>query len=127
MLTVVAALIEKDGKFLIARRSTGDSATLGMWEFPGGKVEEGEDERIAIEREIMEEFEVRVQANKFLVNSVFSYPDRTIDLRLYECIYVDGEFHLHAHSEYRFVDKRELFNYCFAPADVALVEFLMKQ
>ena len=56
MITVVAALIEKDGKYLIARRSTGSSDVLGKWEFPGGKVEKDESEEHALEREIKEEF-----------------------------------------------------------------------
>ena len=56
MIKVVAALIEKDNKFLIARRSTGDENVLGKWEFPGGKVNPNEDELAAIEREIKEEF-----------------------------------------------------------------------
>ena len=57
MIVVVAALIKKDNKILIARRSTGDENLLGKWEFPGGKVETGENEYQAIEREIKEEFE----------------------------------------------------------------------
>ena len=54
MIRVVAALIEKDDKVFIARRSTGDPNVLGKWEFPGGKVEPDEDELFAIEREIKE-------------------------------------------------------------------------
>lgn len=61
MLKVVAALIINDGKVLIARRSTGDPNVLGKWEFPGGKVENGEDEFRAIEREMNEEFSVVVK------------------------------------------------------------------
>ena len=52
IINVVAALIEKDNKVLIAKRSTGDPNVLGKWEFPGGKVKQDEDEKIAIEREI---------------------------------------------------------------------------
>ena len=52
MIKVVAALIEKDGKYLIARRSTGDENVFGKWEFPGGKVKENETDERAIEREI---------------------------------------------------------------------------
>ena len=58
MITVVAALIEKEGKYLIARRSTGSEDVMGKWEFPGGKVENDESEEHAIEREIKEEFDV---------------------------------------------------------------------
>ena len=73
IINVVAALIEKNNKVLIAKRSTGDPNVLGKWEFPGGKVKQDEDEKIAIEREIKEEFELEVHANKFLVNNcIFS-------------------------------------------------------
>ena len=83
MITVVAALIEKEGKYLIARRSTGSEDVMGKWEFPGGKVENDESEEHAIEREIKEEFEMDIKAIKFLVNNVCEYPSKTIDLRLY--------------------------------------------
>ena len=124
MITVVAALIEKDGKYLIARRSTGSSDVLGKWEFPGGKVEQEETEENAIEREIKEEFEMDIKAIKFLVNNVCEYPSKTIDLRLYECKHISGEFNLHDHSEYRFVDKEDIINSDLCPADVPLAEFV---
>ena len=72
MIKVVAALIEKDNKVLIAKRSTGDSSMLGKWEFPGGKVKLNEDEFQAIEREIYEEFELKIKANKFIKESSFN-------------------------------------------------------
>ena len=90
MLCVVAAFIERDDHILIARRSTGDSNVLGKWEFPGGKVEPGETETHAIEREIFEEFGVSVQSEKYLTNSVFEYPNRTVDVHLYQCQYISG-------------------------------------
>ena len=124
MITVVAALIEKNGKYLIARRSTGSSDVLGKWEFPGGKVEQEEIEENAIEREIKEEFEMNIKAIKFLVNNVCEYPTKTIDLRLYECKHISGEFNLHDHSEYLFVDKEDIVNYDLCPADIPLAEFV---
>lgn len=127
MITVVAALIEKDNKYLIARRSTGSQDVLGKWEFPGGKVEEDETEEHAIEREIKEEFEMDIKAIRFLTNSVCEYPSKTIDLRLYECKYLSGEFHLHDHSEYLFVDKNEIINYNLCPADIMLAEFVKEK
>ena len=124
MITVVAALIEKEGKYLIARRSTGSSDVLGKWEFPGGKVEKEETEEHAIEREIKEEFEMNIKAIKFLVNNVCEYPTKTIDLRLYECKHISGEFNLHDHSEYLFVDKEDIVNYDLCPADIPLAKFV---
>lgn len=126
MIKVVAALIEKDDKVLIARRSTGDPNVLGKWEFPGGKVEQKEDELHAIEREIREEFELEIKAKKFLINNVCEYPSKTVDLRLYSCDYVKGEFKLHDHSEIAWVSKEALLKYDLAPADIPLAKYLVE-
>lgn len=125
IIKVVAALIEKEGKVLLAKRLTGDTNVFGKWEFPGGKVEPNEDELTAIEREIKEEFELIVKAKKFIVNNICEYPTKTVDLRLYSCDYVSGEFKLHDHSEYKWVSREELLTYDLAPADIPLAEYLM--
>jgi len=124
MIKVVAALIEKDNKVLIAKRSTGDQNVLCKWEFPGGKVELDEDEINAIEREILEEFELEIKAKEFLVNNVCEYPSKIVDLRLYSCEYVKGNFKLHDHSEIAWVSKEELLMYDLAPADIPLAEYV---
>ena len=124
MITVVAALIEKDGKYLIARRSTGSEDVMGKWEFPGGKVEKFETEEHAIEREIKEEFEMNIEAIRFITNNICEYPSKTIDLRLYECKHISGEFKLHDHSEYKFVDKTDIITFELCPADIPLAEFV---
>ena len=122
MITVVAALIKKNNKYLIARRSTGDSNVMNKWEFPGGKVEVNEDEKHAIEREIKEEFELDVKAINFVANNICEYPNKTIDLKLYECNYIGGEFKLHDHNDYLFVSKDEILNYDLCPADIPLAK-----
>lgn len=126
MIKVVAALIEKDKKVLLAKRSTGDINVFGKWEFPGGKVEQDENEFDAIEREIKEEFELIIKAREFIINNVCEYPTKVVDLRLYKCDYVSGEFNLHDHSEYKWVDKEELLEYDLAPADIPLAEYVKK-
>lgn len=125
MIKVVAALIEKGGKVLIAKRLTGDTNVFGKWEFPGGKVELNEDEFDAIEREIFEEFELKIKAKEFLVNNICEYPNKTVDLRLYSCEYISGEFKLHDHSEIAWVDKKELLNYDLALADIPLAKYVI--
>ncbi len=127
IIKVVAALIEKNDKVLIAKRSTGDPKVLGKWEFPGGKVEKNENERHAIEREIKEEFELDIEAKDYLTNNICEYPSKTVDLRLYSCIYISGEFDLHDHSEYAWVDKNELLEYDLAPADIPLAIFVKEK
>lgn len=123
-ILVVAALIKKDNNVLIARRSTGDENVLGKWEFPGGKVESNETEEHAIEREIKEEFELDIKANKYITNNVCEYPTKIVDLRLYECEYISGEFKLHDHSEYKWVNINELLNYDLALADIPLAKYI---
>lgn len=123
-ILVVAALIKKNNDILIARRSTGDENVLGKWEFPGGKVEPNETEEHAIEREIKEEFELDIKANKYITNNVCEYPTKIVDLRLYECEYISGEFKLHDHSEYKWVNINELLNYDLALADIPLAKYI---
>lgn len=125
MITVVAALIMKDDKYLIAKRKYGTN-TKDKWEFPGGKVEKDESEEHAIEREIMEELETKVKAISFATNNICEYPDKTIDLRLYKCEYISGDFKLSDHSEIKFVNKNELLDYDLAPADIPLAEYIVK-
>ena len=124
MINVVAALIFKNNKCLIARRSTGDSNVLGKWEFPGGKVQPGEDEKHAIEREINEEFELIIKANEFVIDNVCEYPTKTVDLKLYSCDYISGDFNLHDHSEYKWVSIEDLLTYDLCPADIPLAKYV---
>lgn len=126
MITVVAALIKKDNKVLIAKRATGDENVFGKWEFPGGKVEVNETEENAIEREIKEEFEMDIKAIRFITNSIYEYPSKTIDLRLYECKYLSGEFKLHDHFEYAWIAIDKIFDYDLAKADIPLAKYIVE-
>ena len=126
MITVVAALIKKDGKVLIAKRSTGDENVFGKWEFPGGKVELNEDEFHAIEREIFEEFELQIKAKEFIINNICEYPTKTVDLRLYSCDYISGEFKLHDHSKIAWIEIDKILDYDLAKADIPLAKYIME-
>ncbi len=127
MITVVAALIKRNNKILIARRKTGDKNLVGTWEFPGGKVEQLESEQEALRREISEELGVDIAVGKFIINNIYEYPKITIDLRLYMCQYISGKFILHDHSEYKWVLVEELEDYDFAPADVLFIKYLKEK
>jgi len=125
MIKVVAALIQREGRVLLAKRKYGANNTCGKWEFPGGKVELNEDEIDAIQREIKEEFELEVRPMHFIINNIHQYEDVTIDLRLYACEYAKGAFKLHAHTKYEWVNKDELLNYELCPADIPLAKFVI--
>lgn len=120
MKIVVAALIEKDGQFFLARRSSGDPSVIGAWEFPGGKVEEGESDEAALEREIMEEFNTVVSIGKKIAETPI---DSDKVLRLYKCTHRLGNYILRDHSESAWVDKLgDMYRFGLAPADMRLLK-----
>ncbi len=86
---VVAAVIGRRDEILVTRRKD-DAARGGLWEFPGGKVEAGETEPSALEREIDEELGCKVEVGRFLVRHVHRYPDLEVELAFYACTLPEG-------------------------------------
>lgn len=126
ILDVVCGLIMKDGKCLIAKRNK-DDHVKGKWEFPGGRRVGLEDEKITLERSFTELYNIKTNINEYLTHSICEYPGHIVDLKLYECDYVSGDFKLSTHSEYKWVNIEELLDYDLADADVILTKFLIKK
>ena len=126
ILDVVCALIMKDGKCLIARRNK-DDHLKGKWEFPGGRREGLEDEKKTLERAFSEVLGIKTNIKDYITHSICEYPGHIVDLKLYECEYVSGDFNLVIHSEYKWVNIEELLDYDLADADVILSKFLIKK
>ena len=61
------------------------------------------------------------------MNNICKYPKKTVDLRLYSCKYISGDFNLHDHSEYKWVEKNNLLNYDLAPADIPLAKYVKEK
>jgi 8-oxo-dGTP diphosphatase len=120
-IDVTAAIIEKDGKFLIAKRAKGKHME-GRWEFPGGKIEKRETPEVCLARELKEEFDIVAKIGDFVAESVFDYGIKKIKLLGYRVKYVSGEFKLYAHDEIKWIDKNEFGKFDFAPADLSLIE-----
>ena len=91
ILDVVCALIMKDGKCLIARRSK-DDHLKGRWEFPGGRRVGLEDEKKTLQRAFDEVLKINVDIKDYLTHSICEYPGHIVDLKLYECDYISGDF-----------------------------------
>lgn len=123
---VVAGLVKKDGKFLIAKRIWGNETSVNKYEFPGGKVEEGEDFLHAIERELREELTIEVKGISEIMNYVHDIPGRTINLHLILCDYLDGEIKSSDHSDIKFVDRYDILNYDLCPGDEHIAKELIK-
>jgi 8-oxo-dGTP diphosphatase len=113
---VVGAALVHAGRLLAAQRS-GPPELAGLWEFPGGKVEPGEDERAALARECREELGVRVAVGALL--GEVALPIGT--LRVYRAILIDGEPQAREHLALRWLDPGEAFDVPWIPVDLELV------
>ena len=125
MIPVVAALIVRGGRLLIARRPEGRHMA-GRWEFPGGKLEKGESPEDAVEREIREELGLDVRAGRIYQAIAYSYPEKDVLLLFYAAAVVSGEPRPIEEAEIRWVTVAELGGYAFAPVDEMLVQRLKR-
>jgi len=125
-LAVTAAIIEANGRVLIARRGEG-GARGGRWEFPGGKVGKGESDVAALEREIREELGVTVSVGRLTDRVDWSYPDARIELRAYACSILAGEPTAIEHAEIRWVRPEDLTDYDLCEADVPIARRLSER
>jgi 8-oxo-dGTP diphosphatase len=124
---VVCAIIERDEQFLIARRSPGRHLAR-KWEFPGGKIEPGESEIEALERELREELGVEVEIIERLTPVEHRYPDRSLRLIAFRCRIVDGAPQAGEHEELRWIGIDEAREYDFPEADIPiLAEYQLKR
>jgi len=120
---VVAAVIERNGTILCAQRGAG-RALEGKWEFPGGKVEEGETFKDALIRELEEELSVRIVPGEPLMTVEHRYPDFSLTLHAYRAAIASGEPILGEHRDLRWLTPKELSSLDWAEADLPIVERL---
>jgi 8-oxo-dGTP diphosphatase len=124
-IKVVCGIIWKEGKIFIARRKSGKSLA-GFWEFPGGKLEENEDPEPALIRELEEELGMKIRISEFFGSKVHHYETFSIELIAYSGEFISTSYHLTDHDEIAFVNPQDLTNYQIAPADLFIVDQLIK-
>ena len=123
MIEVVAAIIKKEDKILITKRSYGEFAD--MWEFPGGKIEAGESNEQALVREIKEELEVHIINLNYLTTVEYDYEKFHLTMHCYTCNISGGNLTLNAHNDAKWVSLEQLKEQRWVPADIEVVEKLM--
>ena len=123
---VTCAIIERDGLVLAAQRS----ATMSMplkWEFPGGKIHEGETPEECLRRELVEELGIQVAVGKSLPASTHHYPAFTVTLYPYVCTITAGEIVIHEHETIVWLPLDELHSLDWAEADLPVIEVYRAQ
>ena len=119
---VTAAVIERDGRFLITRRGSGVHLA-GSWEFPGGKCEAGESLVNCLARELREELAIDVTVEHEILSTAHTYPDRRVELHFFRC-HSDDEPSGMLGQEIRWVSRADLDGLEFPPADEELIRML---
>lgn len=123
MIKVAAAVIEKDGRYLVCRRGEGGNCAF-LWEFPGGKIEEGETPSEALLRELREELSVKAEALSLLCEYEYSYPERDIYFYFIRARLLSEKIFPTFHTEMKWLLPAELDSVEYCPADIRAVKIL---
>ena len=119
-IEVVAAIIQKDGRFFATQRGYGD--WKDWWEFPGGKMEAGETPEEALKREINEELSTEISVDEFLCTVEYDYPAFHLTMHCYLCSLLTEALHLNEHEAAKWLGKDELDSVKWLPADLEVVK-----
>ena len=124
-IEVVAAIIKQEDKILIARRKKGKHLEF-KWEYPGGKLENNEEENDALKRELKEEFSIEATIGRYLTESFHEYGSVNINLKAYLVESFSGDFRLIDHDKIEWIKIEEIKKHEFAPADIQINDYLIK-
>jgi len=124
-IEVVAAIIRKGDRIFATQRGYGE--WKDWWEFPGGKMEEGESPEEALVREIREELSTEISVEELLCTVEYDYPKFHLTMHCYWCSLVTEALHLNEHEAARWLTSEELDSVDWLPADLLVVEAIKKQ
>lgn len=125
VIRVVAAIIKatnEKGEPMIFATQRGYGDLKGGWEFPGGKIEEGENPKEALKREIMEELDTEIKVEELIDTIEYDYPTFHLSMDCFWCEIVKGELVLKEHEAARWLTREQLGEVEWLPADVTLIE-----
>jgi 8-oxo-dGTP diphosphatase len=123
-IRVVAAVLEENGKYLITQRRASAVLPL-MWEFPGGRVEEGETDANALKREVLHRLGADIDVGKLISFVSHPYEHYVVDLFLYECTLKGTKLEARNVNAFKWVASSEFDQYPFTPADEASMNKLL--
>jgi len=123
-IDVVAAIIKDKDTILATRRGYGEF--VNMWEFPGGKIEIGENNKEALIREIKEELSITISVDTFVKTVEYDYPNFHLTMHCFICTQINGTLTLNEHNDAKWIHKSELDELDWLPADLELLQELKK-
>src|SRR5574341_2425244 len=126
IIRVAAAIVQRDGRYLIAKRKPGTHLG-GLWEFPGGKQEPGEPLEACLRRELREELAIEITAPEPFKVIRHEYPDKTVELNFFRCSIAGGQPRPLGCEEVRWVTPGELLEVVFPPADRSVIQALAER
>jgi 8-oxo-dGTP diphosphatase len=126
LLVAACALIDIDGRVLLAKRPPG-RPLAGLWEFPGGKVEAGETPAVCLRRELTEELTATFTVRDLVETVRWEYPDRTVVLHFFDCRHESGPIVPREEQAMEWAEPARLATYDFPPADRELIQRLARQ
>ena len=123
ILKVTAALLMKQGKVFIAKKSPLDKRA-NQWEFPGGKIDPGETPEDCLVRELREEFQIEIKIDSFFAENLYTHSNGRILVMAYLCSWISGKINPTEHVEYQWVFPAELDKYDFVTSDLPIADKL---
>ena len=124
-INVVAAIIIREGKVFATQRGYGE--WKDWWEFPGGKIELGEDPKDALRREIQEELATDIEVGERLVTVEYDYPNFHLSMQCFVCSVISGKLSLLEHEAAKWLAKDELHSVNWLPADKDILGAIIDQ
>ncbi|PLX04158.1 MAG: 8-oxo-dGTP diphosphatase MutT [Marinilabiliales bacterium] len=118
-IKVVCGIIRNGDKIFIARRRK-EKSLGGFWEFPGGKLEDGEDPKDALERELQEELSMEVVVEDYFMTNIHKYSTFTIELIAYHCNFISAAGSSTDHDKSEWIIPSKLSEFNLAPADISI-------
>ncbi len=122
-IPVTCVVLLHEGKVMAAQRAA-QMDLPGCWEFPGGKVEEGESPETCLIREVLEELSINIRIKGALTPILHAYPSKTIQLLPFLATWDSGTIRLAEHAQLRWLGREELYSVDWAPADLPIVHEL---